>query len=59
MVTLLNTMVFRIVIPANVFSDKKNMNEKGFYYETGVSTSKRIEAVGNVGRTIFWKIFID
>lgn len=35
------------------------MNEKGFYYETGVSTSKRIEAVGNVGRTIFWKIFID
>ena len=46
-------------IPANVFSDKKNMNEKGFYYETGVSTSKRIEAVGNVGRTIFWKIFID
>ena len=35
------------------------MNEKGFYYKTEVNVNRRIEAVGNVGRTFFWKISTD
>ena len=43
-------------LPADVFNDKSNWENNVFYYSTGINKNKSIEAVGNCGRTIFWKV---